>query len=90
VTRLWLLAAALLALALVACGTAGPDCVRYCTKLDDCARERQPTATVDLKQCLVDCSAGGGERRAVVECIIERSCTEVLAGSCSPTGQPPR
>jgi hypothetical protein len=91
VTRLWLLTAALLALALVACGTAGPDCVRYCTKIDDCSRERQPPVEPGpdfLRSCLKDCSEGGGERRAVIECIIDTSCTEVLGGHCSPTGQP--
>jgi hypothetical protein len=82
-TRLWLLTAALLALALVACG--GPDCLKYCTKLDQCATQLQ-TARPDIGHCLDACKTVGGEKADVISCVIDTSCQDLPGGRCTPTG----
>lgn len=80
--RAWFLIAPLLALGLVGCG---PDCVKYCTKLDSCAIELQ-TARPDIGMCLAACDAVGDDKVRVVRCIIEKSCSDLQAGHCTPTG----
>ncbi len=86
-TRLWFLTALLIALALVGCG---PDCDRYCTKLDQCARELHDPQPFDIAQCLRDCNAFGSDKIHVIRCVDDTSCTDLAGGHCSPTGQPPR
>lgn len=81
-TRLWLLTVALLALALAGCG---PDCDRYCTKLDECAGTfgvQKP----DLAQCLRDCNDVGADKARTIRCVIDTSCNDLRAGRCTPTG----
>lgn len=85
-TRLWLLTAVLFALALAGCG---PDCDRYCIKLGDCAAELNDPRPFDLRECLRDCNAFGSDKIHVVRCVIDKSCGELAAGRCTPTGQPP-
>lgn len=80
--RLWLVTASTVALALGACG---PDCVKYCTKLDTCATELQ-TARPDIGKCLAACDAVGDDKVRVVRCVIDHSCSELVAGHCTPTG----
>ncbi len=81
-TRAWLLIAPLLALGLVGCG---PDCVKYCTKLDSCAVELG-TARPDIGTCLAACDAVADDKVRVVRCVIEKSCADLQAGHCTPTG----
>ncbi len=81
-TRAWLVALPLVALALGACG---PDCVKYCTKLDTCATELG-TARPDIGHCLATCDAVGDDRGRVIGCVIDRSCADLKAGHCTPTG----
>ena len=83
-TRLWLLTAVLLALALVGCG---PDCDAYCAKLDQCASELHDPQTFDVAQCLRDCNSVGSDKIHVVRCVIDTSCTDLAGGHCTPTGQ---
>ncbi len=85
-TRLWILTAALLALSLVACG---PDCVKYCTKLDTCAAQLDPPLRTDVGHCLAACDAVGDTKAEVIRCVIDRSCAELQAGRCTPTGGNP-
>ncbi len=79
------LASLLAALALAGCG---PDCARYCDKLNECAGQALPPVAFDRAQCLLDCDASGGDKTRVIQCVIDHSCTDLGAGHCSPTGQP--
>jgi hypothetical protein len=81
-TRPWLLIVPLMALGLAACG---PDCLKYCSKLDSCAQELQ-TARPDIAKCLASCDAVGDDMVRVVRCVIDRTCGELQAGHCTPTG----
>jgi hypothetical protein len=86
--RLWLLTAALLALALVGCG---PDCDKYCNKVAQCAQEETPPRTVDVAQCVVGCNESGSSKTATIQCYIDHTCTDIaVGGHCSPTGVPPK
>ncbi len=80
--RPWLLVVPVLALGLAACG---PDCVKYCAKLDTCALELN-TARPDMGQCLAACDAVGDDKVRVIRCVIDRPCAELQAGNCTPTG----
>jgi hypothetical protein len=82
VTRLWLLTAALLALALAGCG---PDCEQYCTKLEACAARASIALTRSHADCLSDCNAVGDEKTATVQCVIDHDCAD-LGKRCTPTG----
>ena len=84
--RLWILTAALLALALVACG---PDCVKYCSKLDTCAQELVPPQRTDIGNCLAACEDVGQERAETIGCVIDHSCAQLQAKVCDPTGGNP-
>ncbi len=81
--RLWLLTAALLALALAGCG---PDCERYCTKLEACAARSSVAVTRTHDQCLADCSAVGGDKARTINCVIDTADCTQLAQHCTPTG----
>lgn len=84
-TRLWVLTAVLLALALAGCG---PDCDAYCKKIQQCRTELGITPPVDVGACVVGCNDSGSSRSNTIQCIRDHTCTDIAAGHCSPTGQP--
>ena len=85
-TRLWVLTAVLLALALAGCG---PDCDAYCKKVQQCRTELGLTPPVDVGACVVGCNDSGSSRSNTIRCIIDHTCTDIYhGGHCSPAGQP--
>lgn len=82
-TRLWLLTALLLTLAVVA--GCGPDCDKYCSKVQDC----QSTClgkSIDVGACVTACNNSGSSRSNTIQCVIDHTCKEIAAGDCSVTG----
>jgi hypothetical protein len=86
VTRLWVLTAVLLALALAGCG---PDCDAYCKKIQQCRTQLAPTlAAVDVGACVLGCNDSGSSKSKTIQCVVDHTCTDIAGGHCSPTGQP--
>jgi len=83
VTRLWLLTAVLLALALVGCG---PDCDKYCNKVNDC-RITCGAPSIDVPSCITACNDSGSNRSDTIQCVIDHTCKDIAAGHCSTTGE---
>ncbi len=81
-TRLWLLTAALLVLALVGCG---PDCDKYCNKVQQCRTELR-LAPIDVPTCVVGCNDSGSSRAQTISCVIDHTCPDIAAGHCSAPG----
>ena len=84
-TRLWVLTAVLLALALAGCG---PDCDAYCKKIQQCRTELKLAPQVDVAACVVGCNDSGSSKSKTIQCVIDHTCTDIAGGHCSPTGQP--
>jgi hypothetical protein len=85
VTRLWVLTAVLLALALAGCG---PDCDAYCKKIQQCRTELGLVPQVDVGACVTGCNDSGSSKSETIQCTIDHTCTDIAGGHCSPTGQP--
>jgi hypothetical protein len=86
VTRLWLLTAALLALALAGCG---PDCDAYCNKIQQCRTELSLAPLDNVAACITGCNDSGSSRSETISCILDHTCTDIYRGGhCSPAGQP--
>ena len=86
-TRLWVLTAILLALAIAGCG---PDCDKYCAKVAECASTAQPPdPPVDVARCVLGCNDSGGDRSSTISCYIDHTCSDIRAGHCSVTGKAP-
>ena len=86
-TRLWVLTAVLLALAIAGCG---PDCDAYCKKIQQCRTELNfpTTDQVNLGACVVGCNDSGSSQSSTIKCVIDHTCTDIAGGHCSPAGQP--
>ena len=82
-TRLWVLTALLIALAVVA--GCGPDCDKYCRKVQDC-RSTCLGASIDVGACVTACDNSGSSRSNTIQCVIDHTCKEIAAGDCSVTG----
>ncbi len=82
-TRLWLLTAVLLALAVAGCG---PDCDKYCNKVQEC-RTVCAAPAIDVAACITGCNDSGSNRSGTISCVIDHSCKDIAAGHCSPTGE---
>jgi hypothetical protein len=85
VTRLWVLTAVLLALALAGCG---PDCDKYCSKLAQCAS--QAGRSFDQAGCVLGCNDSGSDKSHTISCVIDHDCTDLRSGHCVVTGQLPQ
>ena len=83
-TRLWLLTAVLLALALVGCG---PDCDKYCNKVQECRTICSPGSPIDVAACITACNDSGSNRSDTIQCVIDHTCKDIAAGHCSTTGE---
>ena len=87
-TKLWVLTAILLALALTGCG---PDCDAYCNKVAQCARENTPPdPTVDVAACVLGCNESGRDRSRTIGCYLDHTCPDIRGGHCSVTGDAPQ
>jgi hypothetical protein len=89
VKSLWVLTAALLALALAGCG---PDCDGYCRKIAQCQRELNVPAAqqTDVARCTLGCNDSGADNADTIGCYIDHTCPDIAAGHCSVTGVVPR
>jgi hypothetical protein len=86
VTRLWLLTAVLLALALAGCG---PDCDKYCNKVQQCRTELGLAPLASVAGSITACNDSGSSRSDTIDCVIDHTCTDIYRGGhCSPTGEP--
>jgi hypothetical protein len=76
--------AILFALPLAACG---PDCDKFCRHwAGDCS---QQTGAHDVNQCIQGCNEVGSDNAAFINCVIDKSCTDLAAGHCQiPTVAP--
>ena len=85
-TRLWLLTAVLLALAVAGCG---PDCDRYCNKVQECRGVCDPTgaSNINVAACITACNDSGSSRSNTIQCVIDHTCKDIAAGHCSTTGE---
>ncbi len=82
-TKLWLLTAILLALAVAACG---PDCDKYCNKVQQC-RSVCSQPAIDVAQCITACNDSGSSSSHTIDCVIDTTCKDIAAGHCSTTGE---
>jgi hypothetical protein len=88
VKSLWVLTAALLALALAGCG---PDCEGYCNKVLECQRFANVPAAeqVNVAKCILGCNDSGADNGDTIACYLDRTCTDIVCGGdCSVTGAP--
>jgi hypothetical protein len=79
--RALLAAPALLLLALAGCG---PDCDKYCDKVTFCNSGDE----LSRRQCVDACDESGRDQARTIDCVIDHTCPEIQAGTCSPTGVP--
>ena len=83
--RLWIATLVLLALAVAGCG---PDCDAYCNKVSECRLSVDPTFRIS--DCVLGCNDSGADKSRTIQCYIDHSCSDIKAGHCSVTGQPPQ
>jgi hypothetical protein len=72
-----LLALALASLALLA--ACGPDCDKFCRHwVNDCHLNRNGS----FDQCVQGCNEVGSDNAAFINCVADKSCTELNQGHC--------
>ena len=72
------------AASLAACG---PDCDKFCRHwVNDC---QAVTHASDFQQCVSGCNEVGSDNAAFINCVTDKSCTEIGQGHCQiPTVAP--
>jgi len=67
----------------------GPDCDKFCQKWVDCRTQAQVTPLPTVGQCVQGCNEVGSDNGAFINCVNDKSCTEVNGGHCQiPTIAP--
>jgi hypothetical protein len=71
----------LLALAFLApLAACGPDCDGFCKKwVNDCGAQ---TGARSFDQCVTGCNEVGSDNAAFIDCVVDKSCSDLAAGRC--------
>ena len=58
----------------------GPDCDKFCRHwVNDCGAQ---TGATDFGQCVQGCNEVGSDNAAFINCVADKSCSDLAAGHC--------